>query len=128
VAVEVIGEASELVDVEADAGLVHPQERPVGAHPPPPERGAQGREGAAQAGPRPFRVGVGPEQFHEAVAGVHATLHREVDEKSDRLAGVDVERIAIDAHLWVSEHGECEHGVGEYPLRHRDIAQLVTVP
>ena len=60
------------------------------------ERGAQGRERAAQRGARPIVVVLGPQQPRQRVAVVGAALDRQVGDERHRLARVDGERGAVD--------------------------------
>ncbi len=72
---------------------------PVGVQPVVGDGLSEGMEGAAQGGPAPGRVGLGPEQSDQKVAPVALARDRQIGQQGQSLAPVQLDRhaVALDA-------------------------------
>ncbi len=94
------GECLEAMYVEFDRLELDRHERPIRIDPAAAEAGAQGRQCAAQARPGPIDPRIGPQQIDDPVPRLRFAFEGEVGEQCHRLAGVDLQWVAVDVDFW----------------------------
>jgi hypothetical protein len=113
VATAALQQPLEQLDVQPEPGVGEAGGGPVRRQPAGAERLVQGGECPPQRSSGMLLVVVGPEQFGQHVPAMALRRHRQVGEQRDRLAGVDLDRFAVELHPGRPEQGDSQRSHGK---------------
>lgn len=93
------------IDIDLAASRLEPNPVPIRAEPAPTEPRSEGRQSPPQRCATPFCIEIGPQERGELISRWQRFGHGQVRKQSNRLTGVDRQRLAVDFDLWGTKEG-----------------------